>query len=105
MRAPSRTFIETLMIVCAEILESRCEDIAEPLITVEFPLPVEFARDTIIVSVVVRHAARIGGSRRLHLRMDEVAVGLHQFVGVVAVVNTQSGMEGEVSDRRELQLL
>ena len=99
------SLIEALVVVCAEILESCREDIAEPLVAVEFPLSVELARYTIIVSVVVRHAARVGGARRLHLSMDEVAVGLHQFVGIVAVVDAKRGMEGEVSYRCELQLL
>ena len=99
------TLIETLVVVRAEILEASSKDIAIILVLVVLPLPIDFASDAIVVTVAVGDTASIGGAFRLHLRVDEVLVGLNQLVCIVSVVHADGGMEGEVANRRILQLL
>ena len=99
------SFIETLMVMSGEVLKPSGEDVAEQFVVIVLPLTVELARDAVVVAVVVRHTACVGGSGGLHLRVNKIAVGLHQLVGVVAVVESKCGMEGKVLQWRELYLV
>ena len=99
------TLVEALVVVGAEILEASGEDIAVVLVLVVLPLPIDFASDAIVVTVAVGDTASIGSAFRLHLRVNEVLVGLNQFVGIVSVVHADGGMESEVANGAVLQLL
>ena len=92
------------MVAGVEVLESAGEDVAQR-VAVELVLAVEVGRDAEIVAVVVGNAACISGSCGLHLRVDEVGIGLNVLVGIVPIVHAEGALEGEIAQRRERELL